>query len=90
MHHHGSSLQRLLRKSATVGIAIDCGVVGITQGHNDGATFPMLRAIRSGLDAAKIEVPSRLTRVRSASLAFQETSSQPALEGMKVHDHVEE
>lgn len=43
-----------------VKIATDCGMVGITLGHYDGAEFPMLRAIRSGLDAAKVTVPARL------------------------------
>jgi hypothetical protein len=43
-----------------VQIAVDCGVAGITLGHYDGATFPMLRAIRSGLDAAKVKVPAKL------------------------------
>ena len=43
-----------------VKIASECGMVGITLGHYDGAEFPMLRAIRTGLDAAKIAVPARL------------------------------
>jgi hypothetical protein len=43
-----------------VKIAMDCGVVGITLGHYDGAEFPMLRAIRSGLAAEKVTVPARL------------------------------
>jgi hypothetical protein len=43
-----------------VNIAIDCGVVGITLGHYDGSEFPMLRAIRSGLNRKKIKVPSKL------------------------------
>ena len=43
-----------------VKIATECGMVGITLGHYDGAEFPMLRAIRSGLDAQKVKVPVRL------------------------------
>jgi hypothetical protein len=43
-----------------VNIAIECGVVGITLGHYDGSEFPMLRAIRSGLNRKKIKVPSKL------------------------------
>ena len=35
-----------------VGIAVECGMNGITLGHYDGAEFPMLRAIRDGLKAA--------------------------------------
>jgi hypothetical protein len=34
--------------------------VGITLGHYDGAEFPMLRAISSGLGKAGIKVPARL------------------------------
>lgn len=37
-----------------VQIAVDCGMNGITLGHYDGAEFPMLRAIRDGLTAAKV------------------------------------
>jgi hypothetical protein len=36
-----------------VRIAVECGVNGITLGHYDGAEFPMLRAVREGLAAAK-------------------------------------
>ena len=43
-----------------VQIAADCGMVGITLGHYDGAEFPMLRAIRSGLEKAKIKPPAKL------------------------------
>ena len=43
-----------------VKIAAECGMVGITLGHYDGSEFPMLRAIRSGLDAAKVKAPGRL------------------------------
>ena len=35
-----------------VGIAVESGMNGITLGHYDGATFPMLRAVRSGLAKA--------------------------------------
>jgi len=41
---------------AGVKIAIECGVDGITLGHYDGAEFPMLRAIRSGLGEAGVKV----------------------------------
>lgn len=37
-----------------VRIAVECGMNGITLGHYDGAEFPMLRAIREGLKAAKV------------------------------------
>ncbi len=43
-----------------VKIAVDSGVVGITLGHYDGAEFPMLRAIRSGLNRAGVKVPAKL------------------------------
>ena len=43
-----------------VKIAIESGVVGITLGHYDGAEFPMLRAIRSGLSKAGVTVPTQL------------------------------
>lgn len=43
-----------------VKIAAECGMVGITLGHYDGAEFPLLRAIRTALDAAKIKIPARL------------------------------
>ena len=43
-----------------VKIAVDSGVVGITLGHYDGAEFPMLRAIDSGLRKAGVVVPPRL------------------------------
>ena len=36
-----------------VKIAVGCGMNGITLGHYDGAEFPMLRAIRDGLKAAR-------------------------------------
>jgi len=36
-----------------VRIAVECGMNGITLGHYDGAEFPMLRAIRDGLKAAR-------------------------------------
>ena len=39
-----------------VRIALECGVNGITLGHYDGAEFPMLRAIREGLAAARVPV----------------------------------
>lgn len=42
-----------------VRIAVQCGVNGITLGHHDGAEFPMLRAVREGLEAAKVRVPSK-------------------------------
>jgi len=35
-----------------VAIAAACGMNGITLGHYDGATFPMLRAVRAGLAAS--------------------------------------
>jgi hypothetical protein len=41
-----------------VQIAVECGMDGITLGHYDGAEFPMLRAIREGLVAAKVPVQS--------------------------------
>jgi hypothetical protein len=31
---------------------------GITLGHYDGAEFPMLRAVRKGLTAAKVDAPA--------------------------------
>jgi hypothetical protein len=34
-------------------MTIDCGVNGITLGHHDGAEFPMLRAVREGLQTAR-------------------------------------
>lgn len=37
-----------------VKIAVECGMNGITLGHYDGAEFPMLRAIREGMAAAKV------------------------------------
>jgi hypothetical protein len=37
-----------------VRIAVECGMNGITLGHYDGAEFPMLRAIREGMNAAKV------------------------------------
>jgi hypothetical protein len=37
-----------------VRIAVECGVQGITLGHYDGAEFPMLRAIRDGLNEAQV------------------------------------
>jgi hypothetical protein len=37
-----------------VRIAVQCGMNGITLGHYDGATFPMLRGVREGLAEAKI------------------------------------
>jgi hypothetical protein len=43
-----------------VKIAIDCGMDGITLGHYDGAEFPMLRAIREGLDAKDVHPPAKL------------------------------
>ena len=39
-----------------VKIAVECGVDGITLGHYDGSEFPMLRAVREGLTAAKVDV----------------------------------
>jgi hypothetical protein len=32
-----------------VQIARQCGMNGIALGHDDGATFPMLRGVRAGL-----------------------------------------
>jgi hypothetical protein len=43
-----------------VKIAVDCGMDGITLGHYDGAEFPMLRAIRVGLDAKDVHPPAKL------------------------------
>lgn len=43
-----------------VKIAIDCQMDGITLGHYDGAEFPMLRAIREGLDAQHVKPPAHL------------------------------
>jgi hypothetical protein len=39
-----------------VRIAVDCGMNGVTLGHYDGATFPMLRAVRAGLADAGVVV----------------------------------
>jgi len=39
-----------------VRIAVACGMNGVTLGHYDGATFPMLRGVRSGLVSAGIHV----------------------------------
>ena len=39
-----------------VGLAVAGGMQGIALGHYDGATFPMLRAIREGLVAAGVAV----------------------------------
>lgn len=40
-----------------VKIAVDTGMDGVTLGHYDGATFPILRAVRDGLRAAGVELP---------------------------------
>jgi len=40
-------------------VAARCGVNGITLGHYDGATFERLRAIREGLELAKVNVKRR-------------------------------
>jgi hypothetical protein len=42
--------------SEGVQISVQTGMNGIALGHYDGATFPMLRGIRTGLDAAKVPV----------------------------------
>lgn len=39
-----------------VKIAVETGMDGITLGHYDGATFPILRAVREGLVAAGVSV----------------------------------
>jgi hypothetical protein len=39
-----------------VRIAVEAGVEGITLGHYDGATFPVLRGVREGLVAAKVSL----------------------------------
>jgi hypothetical protein len=39
-----------------VRIAVESRMNGITLGHYDGATFPMLRAVRAGLGDAGITV----------------------------------
>jgi len=39
-----------------VKVAAECGVNGITLGHYDGAEFPMLRAVREGLEVAKVDI----------------------------------
>jgi hypothetical protein len=39
-----------------VRIAVESRMSGITLGHYDGATFPMLRAVRSGLVGAGVSV----------------------------------
>jgi hypothetical protein len=45
-----------------VKIAVDCQMDGITLGHYDGAEFPMLQAIRTGLDAAGVHPPKTLAQ----------------------------
>jgi len=40
--------------SEGVGIAVQCGLNGVTLGHYDGASFPMLRGVREGLVKAGI------------------------------------
>ena len=37
-----------------VRIAVECGMNGVTLGHYDGATFPMLRGVRTGLTQAGV------------------------------------
>jgi hypothetical protein len=39
-----------------VKIAVETGMDGVTLGHYDGATFPILRAVREGLVAAGVKV----------------------------------
>jgi hypothetical protein len=46
-----------------VQIAVNCQMDGITLGHYDGAEFPMLRAIREGLDAEGVRPPKTLSQV---------------------------
>ena len=41
-----------------VKIAVECGMDGVTLGHYDGATFPVLRAVREGLLAAGVSFSS--------------------------------
>ena len=37
-----------------VRIAVECGAVGVGLGHYDGASFPILRAVREGLQDAAV------------------------------------
>ncbi|MHC4400029.1 MAG: hypothetical protein ACYTG0_10140 [Planctomycetota bacterium] len=40
-------------------VAAECGADGITLGHYDGATFERLRAIREGLELAKVKIKDK-------------------------------
>jgi hypothetical protein len=43
-------------------IALECGMDGITLGHYDAATFPILRAVRAGLNQAGVPVGAETGR----------------------------
>ena len=49
----GRSEAELIREG--VKIAVEAGMDGVTLGHYDGATFPILRSVRDGLTAAGVK-----------------------------------